>query len=167
MTTRITFPRARDGFTLMEVNVALLLLAIGLLGLLSLFPVGLRQSSQASSDTAQAAFASGVLNAIRANASTVTDWSAWSNTATFPAKVLAGVSVPVGVSGSHAIVLTSNTVDHIDDYLVPTHYIGYTLSIDPGSVPSIWKATMQVTDRKFMSVNNSPVYSTAMYFMGM
>jgi hypothetical protein len=58
----------------MEVNVALLVLAVGLIGLFSLFPVGLRQSDLATSDTAQAAFAETIFNAMRANAGLVTNF---------------------------------------------------------------------------------------------
>ena len=79
---------ARQGFSLMEVNIALLLVAVGLMGLLSLFPVGLRQSTLAASDTAQAAFADQVFNAMRANASTITNMNVWSNATQFAAAIL-------------------------------------------------------------------------------
>ncbi len=45
------------GFSLIEVNIALLVVAGGLLSLFSLFPAGLRMSTAAMSDTRQALFA--------------------------------------------------------------------------------------------------------------
>lgn len=45
------------GFSLIEVNIAILVVAGGLLSLFSLFPAGLRMSTAAMSDTRQALFA--------------------------------------------------------------------------------------------------------------
>ena len=54
-------------FSLIEVNMAILVVAGGLFTLISIFPSGLRLSVSALSDTRQAFFASDLLNTIHAN----------------------------------------------------------------------------------------------------
>ena len=172
--TQYSSTSRRGGFTLMEVNVALLLVAVGLMGLLSLFPVGLRQSDQAASDTAQAAFADGVLNAMHANASTVTNWNDWNSPDFTNTLILAGVTVPgTDDKGASPAVITlippgNAAVGHpIKDYIASDRYIAYTLNADHETNSPVWRAWIQVTDLKHMDIRNSPVYATSFYFMGM
>ena len=67
------------GFNLIEVNLAIFLVAGGLLVLFSLFPFGLRQSQAASDDSLEAMFADYVLSAVEANAMAEMDVDAWRN----------------------------------------------------------------------------------------
>ncbi len=66
-----------SAFSLVEVNLAIFVVAIGLLTLFSLFPVGLKQGEEGHEDTQTAMFAGYVLDGIRANAMGVssTDWN--------------------------------------------------------------------------------------------
>ncbi len=66
------------GFSLMEVNMAVFVMAIGILGMVALFPLGLREGVQARADLKQAMFADHALNQIVAILSqTNMTWSVW------------------------------------------------------------------------------------------
>ena len=59
--------KQNGGFSLIEVNLAILIAALGLLMLFQLFPIGLRQSVQSESDLKQTAFANALFEEINAN----------------------------------------------------------------------------------------------------
>ena len=164
----------------MEVNIALLIMAVGVMGLLSLFPVGMRQGDAATSDTVGSSFADLVLNAMRANAQTVTNWDDW---VTLTNGVLLGVAtgstppnqitVPtvsstvniLGEGATHEIVQASSTTD---GYLITGQYLQYALHLETvNSSPQIVKAWIQVTNRRYDDVSLAPIYATSFVFMGM
>jgi hypothetical protein len=173
----------------MEVNVALLVLAVGLIGLFSLFPVGLRQSDLATSDTAQAAFAETVFNAMRANAALTTSWGDWASLTNGQALGVADtgnaafagrrITVPkysgppevaiIGDGLPHEIVAASSL--QTDGYYAKGKYIKYELHIedDPHDPHNgcIKRAWIRVTDRPYTDVARSPVYGTSFVYMGM
>ncbi len=70
----------RKGFSLIEVNMAILIAAGGMLTLFSLFPGGLRQSTQASEDLYQSTYAASAFEAISANAKRIMDITVWNGT---------------------------------------------------------------------------------------
>ena len=74
--------RRRRGFTLMEVNLAIFIMAVAVLGMVALYPLGFRESQHARDDVIEAAVAEGILNplvaALSSCASNMT-WSAWKN----------------------------------------------------------------------------------------
>ena len=59
------FKRLRDGFSLIEVNMAIFVLAGGALALLGLFPLGLRESLAARNEMRVAAFGERFISAAR------------------------------------------------------------------------------------------------------
>ena len=70
--------RARAAFTLMEVNLAIFIMAVGVLAMTSLYPLGFRESQQSRDDVVEAVLAEGILNPIVATlSSTNLTWSAW------------------------------------------------------------------------------------------
>ena len=167
----------------MEVNIALLVMAMGVLGLLALFPVGLRQGDAASSDTADAGFADLVLNAMHANAQAVTNWNDWVSVTN---GILLGVSsgspasiqitVPQkGTSGTTSIPIYADGVAHsipasptsTDGYLIKGQYIQYVLTLTPGPGDLMVTAAIQVTNRRYTTIANTPTYYTAFVYMGM
>ena len=79
------FPVERKvrGFSLIEVNIAILVIAGGLLSLFALFPAGLRMSSSALSDTCQALFADDFFAYFDDGVMTITDRADWENVETF------------------------------------------------------------------------------------
>ncbi len=70
--------RTCAAFSLMEVNMAILVMAGGLLALITLFPAGLRMSTASVSDTRIALFANDALNSLQAKAMSLEkeDWTA-------------------------------------------------------------------------------------------
>lgn len=70
----------RKGFSLIEVNMAILIAAGGLLSLFTLFPTGLRQSEMSSEDLYQSTHASSILQMITGNVSTIDNIESWNDT---------------------------------------------------------------------------------------
>ena len=77
---------ARQGFTLMEVNLAMFVMAVGTLGLVSLYSFGYRENQQSIEDVRAASVAEVNMNAlIAALSSTNMTWSQWNSIGTQPA----------------------------------------------------------------------------------
>lgn len=74
---------SRTGFSLIEVNMAILIAAGGLLSLFSLFPGGLRHSVMSQEDIYQSTFASSLLDVVSANVKKIEDVKQWNDPATF------------------------------------------------------------------------------------
>jgi len=73
-----------------EVNLAILLVGIGLFSLFALFPRALQESDMAISDTHEAMLGSSVLSAIEGNAGDIADWDEWTDTALLRARLMDG-----------------------------------------------------------------------------
>lgn len=72
--------RLRTAFTLMEVNLAIFIMAAGVLGLVSLYSLGFRENSQSQEDVAVAGLADVFLAPMVAKLSdTNLTWTAWCN----------------------------------------------------------------------------------------
>ena len=68
----------KRGFTLMEVNLAVFIMAVGVLAMVALYPLGFRESQQSREDVAAADMADAVLNPLVAALSwTNMHWTAW------------------------------------------------------------------------------------------
>lgn len=68
---------AKDGFTLLEVVLALLVVAIGVLAVFGLISFGLDASQQGVNDTLSALFADDVFNGLRASSIAASDDGKW------------------------------------------------------------------------------------------
>ena len=76
----------RQGFTLVEVNLAMFVMAVGTLGLVALYALGYRENQQSNEDVRAAAVAQMNLNAmVAALSSTNMTWSQWKSIGTRPA----------------------------------------------------------------------------------
>lgn len=84
---------ARAGFSLMEVSLALVVAAGGLLAIFGIFPVSLRQSKMAERDTAENAFATTLLETMAGNVRMIDDIKTWNDPTTFLKTALAGTGV--------------------------------------------------------------------------
>jgi hypothetical protein len=74
----MTHTHNSGGFSLIEVNMAVFVMAIGILGLVALFPLGLREGVKARADLKQSMFADHALNQIVSILSQPTlKWSDW------------------------------------------------------------------------------------------
>lgn len=78
---------APGGFSLIEVNLAIMLVALGLLGLFGLFPAGLREGEAGLVETHAAVFADYVLSGVRAKAGDISSWEEWCDIAQFRSAV--------------------------------------------------------------------------------
>jgi len=80
--------RSKYGFTLMEVTMAVFVMAVGILILVGLYPFAFRETEQSREDVAGAAAADAMLNQIAAVlSSTNMTWSKWENIPTrYPGK---------------------------------------------------------------------------------
>ena len=68
----------RAGFSLMEVNMAVFVLSIGILSMIVLYPLGLRESMQGQADIKQSMFADYMLNmAVGIASQTNITWKTW------------------------------------------------------------------------------------------
>lgn len=83
----------RRGFTLVEVSLALLVMAVGVLGAFALFPHALSESQRASAETQSSMFAESVFQTLRARAQQ--QWSSVHSSFTIlgPGALDAGTSV--------------------------------------------------------------------------
>ena len=90
MSSNITIQK---GFTLIEVSLAVSMVAVGLLTIFALFPIGLRESEYAVQDTQEAMFADSILSVIEGNAMAIDDWNIWLSLTdgTLPVDLLEGV----------------------------------------------------------------------------
>lgn len=103
----LSAPRA-SGFSLVEVTLALMVMAIGILSIMSLFPAGLDQNARSIADTHAAFFAEEVFGGLHAKAET--DW-----------ENLESFNVPVAASnmwlpGTNVFVTGSNVATNVYTY---------------------------------------------------
>lgn len=72
--------RGRSGFSLIEVNMAVFVVAVGIIVMAALYPLGLRESIQSTADLKQSMFADVVLGAAVASASSTNmTWAVFSS----------------------------------------------------------------------------------------
>ena len=72
----------KKAFTLLEVNLAMFVMAIGVLSMIALYPLGFRESDQSREDVAAAAYCESVMNSLAsALSSTNLPWSSWAKLA--------------------------------------------------------------------------------------
>ena len=89
---------ARKAFTIIEVNMAILILSSGVLALISLFALGFRENRQSREDVGSAALADAVLSRIvMAASATNLKWSAFRKLGDYPSAK--GWSVYYGSNG--------------------------------------------------------------------
>jgi len=83
------------GFSLMEVNLAILVVALGMLTLFALFPAGLKQVETAQSSTQEAMFAGHVLSTLRGRAMQI-NAPVWVDINAFRNQVVLGTGLQQG-----------------------------------------------------------------------
>ena len=79
----------KKAFTLIEVNLAMFVMAMGVLSMIALYPLGFREADQSREDVAAAAYCESVMNSLAAALSaTNLPWSSWQQLEkrTFPSK---------------------------------------------------------------------------------
>jgi len=152
-------------FSLIEVNLAILVIALGLLALFALFPLGLRESEMGIIDTHEAMFADHVLSSMEGNALAITNWSTWINMMAFINGVESGIYPIDPIYGygwsrtalADAINFPTNAVDR---------YLRYKLTIlDYGARKT---AELRVKSGKYGDFDrDAHVYLTEFIYFGM
>lgn len=171
---RLGSRRGRRGFSLIEVNLAIVVVAGGLLALFALFPAGLRMSVSAVSDTRQAMFADAVLSSLAGKISALKaeDWFV-----DRPSTLWNNVKGDLIVNGGTVITDEANNCvirGKIDDFFDDDIPVRYQLRISRNNSSAAnppggrhedelnWSVTVVCTDMpqqtKFQS--NNPMYHT-------
>lgn len=148
---------SRSAFNLVEVSLALLVVAVGILSVLSLFPAGLDQSARSADETHAAQFAEEVFGGLRAWAETnsygITNYSVPGATNMWNAEM-----EEISVTGTN--ILTN--VYKLDD--IYDHAFRYKLSIaNLNEDGSIMSASLNVYPGQFGSLSNSIFFYTEFY----
>ncbi len=152
--------KGNAGFTLIEISMVLLLFATAIGGLLSFFPVGLRQERSAIADSAQTMFALNVLGQIEANAAILT-WEEWDSDKNF----IKDIKV-----GGESLKLNDDT--KVDNYLINRKSIKYRLEIFKVKAPyndfkgRIKRAVIWVTDNRDGKPKDNAPFSVDLFYMG-
>ena len=121
----------RKGFSLIEVNMAILIAAGGLLSLFVLFPTGLRQSEMSSEDLYQATYASSIFQMISGNVSTISNIEDWNDVDTF--WKIASADTGLYTKLTEAKKAINSMDDEISD-----QYIDFLLDGNSGEQNNVW-----------------------------
>ena len=142
---------ARSGFTLVEVTLALLVIAIGMLSLFQLFPAGLRENMLSRADLRQSMFAEYVLSGVEARAAAIgPDWNTWNGNA-FKDAVRDGL-----------------TADGVEHSVGSGEWNGmrYRLTMTHDANSRVWRIWVQSSENKVGNFTANPYYTTEVFFMG-
>ncbi len=165
----IPLPRFRAGFTLVEINLVLLLFGVGITALLGLFPVGLRQGALAGSDTREAVFAEMILNTVQAQALSQPGYASWQSEAAFIKSMVDNAKIAgEGKSAKPDTALSIGNEETFEEYLgAKRNVIRYLLTIeDISDSRPMYRATVQVSDRMDGAIKNCPTYSLDLVYLG-
>ncbi len=157
--TRNTFIASGEkGFSLIEVNMAILVIGMGILVLFSLFPAGLREGEHGLADTHCALFGETVLEGLRGRAHTKDPakqftWAQWSNINTF----INNFTITVNRTLIHGYKPHNSRISNALEFpagAVPKKYIRYILEISEGDTPMtrivnlwVWSGQYSTTDK--------------------
>jgi len=137
-----------NGFTLVEVSLAVCIVAAGLLVLFGLFPMGLQLSEYAVLDTQEAMFADTVFSIMEANAMAIESWDTWSDPGTPPVGLLQALMQGMGLDGLDTSWSSDGTGGwKIEDVAVGTGGIEFPKpksGSDPTTVPRYMRYRVRV-----------------------
>ena len=156
----------RDAFSLVETNLAILLVGIGLLALFSLFPLGLQQSDLAVQDSQEAMFGDAVLSVIEGNAFDIKKWNEWVDTNSLKTELVKGLT-NIPVLTAEGDVLTAEN----DALVFPAgsgRYLTYKLTIANKGTPKgkLKAVNLKVASGRKQDLGLARDYYTEMMFMG-
>ena len=148
----------KDGFSLVEVCLAILVIGFGLMVVFSLFPSGLRSGEAGTADTRNGLFAESVMAGLRANADSIDNLADW--TTDFQTNIVKDVLTVGGVP-------RDITVGQIDIIRFPdgSDYLRYRLTVDASKK----SALLEVEDGRYpANVLNAPsLFYTEFWYTGM
>jgi Tfp pilus assembly protein PilV len=156
------------GFSLVEVCLAILVVALGLLSIFGLFPFGLRASESAEGDTRTSLFAESVLAMAQANAATITVWSVWTDAAPKANNkfVKAVTSLPPG--GEPRVKYTGLSSNDVVRFPSSSEsWIRYKLDVVDMTTPRLKGIVLHVCPGHYGTFKNEERFYTEVYFQGM
>jgi prepilin-type N-terminal cleavage/methylation domain-containing protein len=142
---------SQSGFTLVEVVLAILVVALGVLSVFSLFPTGLRASEDTVADTRAGMFAETVFGQMRGGADGLVNWSDWSNPDTFKS-----------VTVSNLVVDTIQTVAFPEG---SGQQLRYRLTLVPDTVR--YPTKLEVCDGQYGAFQFQSIFYTEFVYKGM
>ena len=147
-------------FSLIEVNLAILMIAVGLLGLFTLFPLGLKESEKGIADTQEAMFADTILSALEGNALGITNWATWEGSDVFiPA-------LTQGLSSRYPTVLVGGQMHTANFPNGSDKVVRYQLDISKLD-QSHWVAALKVKYGRYGSWADGSFFHTEFIYLGM
>mgnify|MGYP007068289108 CR=1 FL=1 len=150
----------------MEVNMAIFVMAVGILSMVALFPLGLRESTQGKADLQQSMFADYALNQIEAVLSdTNLSWSVWQGMdGKMGNKSIIPGNAKLNLPGAWKVMGLDGEPMSMND----EHYRIYCATPDGASdrVMGISVFSTDVDVDKWESYSNNPVYYTEVFFQG-
>ncbi len=150
----------RAGFSLVEVALAIMVIAVGLLSVFGLFPHGMESSRRALDETRAATFAEDTFNSLRVMAQT-SDWASLTHRFSIPAPDWWGNTY---VWANHPYVLTniySNIISNTER--VREYALRYRLIVTNTASPRILQARLVIWPGEF---GQSTYYSNGMPMNG-
>jgi prepilin-type N-terminal cleavage/methylation domain-containing protein len=155
---------AKQGFTLVEVALAMLAVGLGLLCVFALFPAGLQNMVDDVADTRAGLFASVAFNGIRGSAATVTNATTWD--AGCPDLPTLPGGVPLKMNTLDSVLWMKPATASASE----THgyYIRYRLDVSTvGAGPRpIYAATLTTCDGQYGPFQTQNVFYTEFYYTG-
>ena len=177
----------QKGFTLIEVCLVMLIFGVAVSSLMALFPVSLRQGTQAVSDSVVSAFGDSVMNSRAGVASSMqgeADWATWKSESKFKTAIIKGVKVDTSgdnPKGDQKGQLRVGVEDKIEDYLglgkkannskSGRINIRYKLYIAPVNQPDnyggrLYRAILYVTDNPSLDLDYGTIFVTYLAYLG-
>lgn len=161
--------RLKQGFSLIEVSMAVFVLALGVLALMALFPAGLREGVNAQSDMRQAMFADYVLSTARAAAAQ----PGVVNLSTFQRafQQVAQLDVPGSIGQSNSMSEFSSSGGNSQNRRNRMFYRIWIEDSPSSATKGAYRVCVQSTDRPRAGSADSTfrlssVYVTGVYFLG-
>ncbi len=178
----------RRGFTLMEVNLAMFIMAVGTLGLVSLYTFGYRENQQSVEDVQAAAIAEMNMNAMAAAlSSTNMTWESWKSLGQLPRDgwgkyagdgTNSGISDNAGTGSLNPLSDPSSEARSVFDAVMSAAggangqfsdqglCVGIVLTPDNATNPRMYTIAVRCGKRAATLVYQ-PLYYTAVYFQGL
>ena len=159
------------GFSLIEVNMAVFVMAVGILSMVVLYPLGLRESTQGQADLKQAIFADDLLNqAVAAASLTNFPWrhpdakTGWFDT--FAGYGRGGANVPLPAFMTVRMHQPGKTAPLGND----DNLYRITCCLVPGYSDKLMGISVQSTELKntsgYTQYSNNPIYYAEVMFQG-
>ncbi len=154
----------------MEVTLALMVVAIGVLSVMSLFPVGLDQNVRSIADTRMALFADDVLNGLQAWAEA--DWRNLDQAEIPPAaeKCWATNAMPFFLtddpwpeSWTNSYYLPADSVNRLPVIYAEKYHLRFSFALTTNAQNTIKRATLWVWSGEFGSTSGPTMFYTEFF----